>query len=191
LTQEAGRKLGFSTERTMQAAQRLFQGVDVGNGEMEGLITYHRTDSTTLSDKALQESARVIREMFGAEYYDCPRRYQTRVKNAQEAHEAIRPTDFRLAPSQLERGARRGRPQDLRTDLEADDGVPDGGRARAPYDDRNVGARHGRRCRGVDGERQGHRICRLPPRVCRRKRRSGCRTRRSGNDSCRSARSAI
>ncbi len=103
LTQEAGRKLGFSTERTMQAAQRLFQGVDVGNDEMEGLITYHRTDSTTLSDKAIQESARVIREMFGAEYYDAPRRYQTRVKNAQEAHEAIRPTDFRLAPSQLER----------------------------------------------------------------------------------------
>jgi DNA topoisomerase I len=102
LTQEASRKLGFSTERTMQAAQRLFQGVDIGNGEMEGLITYHRTDSTTLSDKALQESSRVIREMFGGEYYDAPRRYQTRVKNAQEAHEAIRPTDFRLAPSQLE-----------------------------------------------------------------------------------------
>jgi DNA topoisomerase-1 len=102
LTQEAGRKLGFSTERTMQAAQRLFQGVDIGNGEMEGLITYHRTDSTTLSDKALQESTRVIREMFGAEYHDGPRRYQTKVKNAQEAHEAIRPTDFRLAPSRLE-----------------------------------------------------------------------------------------
>jgi len=103
LTQEASRKLGFSTERTMKVAQRLFQGVETGNGEMEGLITYHRTDSTTLSDKALQESARVIREMFGAEYYDSPRRYQTRVKNAQEAHEAIRPTDFRLAPSRLER----------------------------------------------------------------------------------------
>src|SRR6188472_3256814 len=103
LTQEASRKLGFSTERTMQVAQRLFQGVDTGDGQMEGLITYHRTDSTTLSDKALNESARVIREMFGGEYYDGPRRYQTRVKNAQEAHEAIRPTDFRLAPSQLER----------------------------------------------------------------------------------------
>ncbi|MGE0394572.1 MAG: type I DNA topoisomerase [Vicinamibacterales bacterium] len=103
LTQEASRKLGFSTERTMQGAQRLFQGVDVGNGQMEGLITYHRTDSTTLSDKALHESARVIAEMFGAEYYSGPRRYQTKVKNAQEAHEAIRPTDFRLAPSQLER----------------------------------------------------------------------------------------
>ena len=61
----------------MQIAQRLFQGVDIGDGEMEGLITYHRTDSTTLSDKALGESARVIREMFGAEYYDGPRRYQT------------------------------------------------------------------------------------------------------------------
>jgi DNA topoisomerase-1 len=102
LTQEASRKLGFSTDRTMQVAQRLFQGVEVGQGEMEGLITYHRTDSTTLSDKALNESARVIREMFGAEYHDSPRRYQTRVKNAQEAHEAIRPTDFRLAPSRLE-----------------------------------------------------------------------------------------
>ena len=103
LTQEASRKLGFSTERTMQAAQRLFQGVETGNGQMEGLITYHRTDSTTLSDKALNESARVIGEMFGREYYDGQRRYQTRVKNAQEAHEAIRPSDFRLAPSQLER----------------------------------------------------------------------------------------
>jgi DNA topoisomerase-1 len=102
LTQEASRKLGFSTERTMQIAQRLFQGVEVGDGTIEGLITYHRTDSTTLSDKAIGESARVIREMFGAEYYDGPRRYQTKVKNAQEAHEAIRPTDFRLAPSRLE-----------------------------------------------------------------------------------------
>jgi DNA topoisomerase-1 len=101
LTQEASRKLGFSTERTMQVAQRLFQGVDVGKGQ-EGLITYHRTDSTTLSEKALTESSKVIGEMFGAEYYDGPRRYQTRVKNAQEAHEAIRPTDFRLPPSQLE-----------------------------------------------------------------------------------------
>ena len=102
LTQEASRKLGFSTERTMQAAQRLFQGVDVGEGQMEGLITYHRTDSTTLSDKAINESARVIRELFGDEYYSGARRYQTKVKNAQEAHEAIRPTDFRLAPSELQ-----------------------------------------------------------------------------------------
>jgi DNA topoisomerase-1 len=101
LTQEASRKLGFSTERTMQIAQRLFQGIEIGGGDIEGLITYHRTDSTTLSDKALGEAARVIREMFGEEYYTGPRRYQTRVKNAQEAHEAIRPTDFRQAPQQL------------------------------------------------------------------------------------------
>ena len=103
LQQEANRKLGFSSERTMQIAQRLFQGVEVGDGEMEGLISYHRTDSTTLSDKALRESARVIREMFGAEYHVGPRQYQTRVRNAQEAHEAIRPTDFRLTPQELER----------------------------------------------------------------------------------------
>ncbi|MEW5983171.1 MAG: type I DNA topoisomerase, partial [Acidobacteriota bacterium] len=101
LTQEASRKLGFSTERTMQIAQRLFQGMEIGDGEIEGLITYHRTDSTTLSEKALGEAARVIRQMFGPEYFTGPRRYQTRVKNAQEAHEAIRPTDFRLSPQRL------------------------------------------------------------------------------------------
>ncbi len=101
LTQEASRKLGFSTERTMQIAQRLFQGMEIGGGEIEGLITYHRTDSTTLGDKALHEAARVIKELFGEEYYTGPRRYQTRVKNAQEAHEAIRPTDFRQAPQRL------------------------------------------------------------------------------------------
>ncbi len=101
LQQEANRKLGFSSERTMQIAQRLFQGVEIGGGVMEGLISYHRTDSTTLSDKALRESARVIRELFGADYHTGPRQYQTRVRNAQEAHEAIRPTDFRLAPQQL------------------------------------------------------------------------------------------
>ena len=93
LTQEASRKLGFSTQRTMQSAQRLFQ---------EGHISYHRTDSTTLSDEALAESARAIRELFGADYYSAPRRYTTKVKNAQEAHEAIRPTNFSSAAASLE-----------------------------------------------------------------------------------------
>jgi DNA topoisomerase-1 len=93
LTQEASRKLGFSTERTMQAAQRLFQ---------EGHISYHRTDSTTLSEKALAESADAIRELFGDGYYDGPRRYATKVKNAQEAHEAIRPSNFQSTPTSLE-----------------------------------------------------------------------------------------
>src|SRR5712664_159232 len=90
LTQEASRKLGFSTERTMQAAQRLFQ---------DGHISYHRTDSTTLSEKALGESAAAIRGMFGDEYYSGPRRYATKVKNAQEAHEAIRPSNFLATPT--------------------------------------------------------------------------------------------
>jgi DNA topoisomerase-1 len=92
LTQEASRKLGFSTERTMRSAQRLFQ---------DGHISYHRTDSTTLSEKALSESAAAIRSMFGGEYYDGPRRYATKVKNAQEAHEAIRPSNFSATPATI------------------------------------------------------------------------------------------
>jgi DNA topoisomerase-1 len=102
LQQEANRKLGFSSERTMQIAQRLFQGVDVGGGDLEGLISYHRTDSTTLSDKALAEAGQAVRSMYGAEFYKGPRQYQTRVRNAQEAHEAIRPTEFRRTPQALE-----------------------------------------------------------------------------------------
>jgi DNA topoisomerase I len=102
LQQEANRKLGFSSERTMQIAQRLFQGVDVGGGDLEGLISYHRTDSTTLSDKALAEAGRAVRDMYGADYYKGPRQYQTKVRNAQEAHEAIRPTEFRRTPQALE-----------------------------------------------------------------------------------------
>ncbi|MCC7417459.1 MAG: type I DNA topoisomerase [Acidobacteria bacterium] len=94
LTQEASRKLGFSTQRTMQAAQRLFQ---------EGRISYHRTDSTTLGEEALASSGRAIRSLFGDAYYAGPRRYTTRVKNAQEAHEAIRPTDFASPPAALDR----------------------------------------------------------------------------------------
>jgi DNA topoisomerase-1 len=101
LTQEASRKLGFSTGRTMRLAQRLKDGVELADGTIEGIITYHRTDSTTLSEKALQESGRTIREMFGDEYYRGPRRYQTQVRNAQEAHEAIRPTDFNVTPQSL------------------------------------------------------------------------------------------
>ena len=89
LQQEANRKHGLSADRTMSAAQKLFDS---------GVISYHRTDSTTLSEKALQESGRTIREMYGDAYYGGARRYQTKVKNAQEAHEAIRPTDFSLAP---------------------------------------------------------------------------------------------
>ena len=92
LQQEANRKLGFSADRTMNAAQRLFQ---------EGLISYHRTDSTTLSDRSLTEAGAAIRSLYGAEFHDGSRRYRTKVKNAQEAHEAIRPTDFGRTPDQF------------------------------------------------------------------------------------------
>ena len=103
LQQEANRKLGFSAERTMQVAQRLFQGMDLGGGDLEGLISYHRTDSTTLSEKALKEAGTVVREMYGNDFHRGPRQYQTKVRNAQEAHEAIRPTEFRRTPASLER----------------------------------------------------------------------------------------
>jgi DNA topoisomerase-1 len=103
LQQEANRKFGFAAERTMQVAQRLFQGVDIGGGDLEGLISYHRTDSTTLSDKALREAGQAVTEMYGADYYKGARQYQTKVRNAQEAHEAIRPTEFRRTPQTLER----------------------------------------------------------------------------------------
>jgi len=92
LQQEANRKLGFSADRTMSAAQRLFQ---------DGVISYHRTDSTTLSDRALRESAQAIKDMYGDAFYGGARQYQTKVKNAQEAHEAIRPTDFGQRPQSL------------------------------------------------------------------------------------------
>ncbi len=92
LQQEANRKLGFSADRTMRAAQRLHD---------EGVISYHRTDSTTLSEKALREAARAIEGLYGAPFYGGPRQYQTKVKNAQEAHEAIRPTDFEQTPQAL------------------------------------------------------------------------------------------
>lgn len=83
LQQEAGRKLRFSSRRAMQAAQRLYEG---------GYITYMRTDSTTLSEQALNAARQQARELYGAEYVpDAPRRYEKKVKNAQEAHEAIRP----------------------------------------------------------------------------------------------------
>ena len=102
LQQEANRKLGFSSERTMQIAQRLFQGMDLGGGDLEGLISYHRTDSTTLSTKALAEAAEAVKQLYGGDFHQ-QRQYQTKVRNAQEAHEAIRPTHFHRTPQSLER----------------------------------------------------------------------------------------
>ena len=93
LQQEANRKLGLSADRTMSAAQKLFDS---------GVITYHRTDATTLSQKALKDAGSTIQAMYGQEYYAGPRLYQKKVKNAQEAHEAIRPTNFDLVPGKTE-----------------------------------------------------------------------------------------
>ena len=140
LTQEASRKLGVLDRADDAGGAAAVPGRGHGNGEMEGLITYHRTDSTTLSaTRRCTESARAIREMFGDEYYDGPRRYATKVKNAQEAHEAIRPTNFRLAPPQLEGVLDPRRPAALRADLEAHDGVADGRRAGPAHGDRDLG----------------------------------------------------
>ena len=103
LQQEAARKLGFSAEKTMRIAQRLFEGVDL-DGETVGLITYMRTDSVQLSSEALAATRRLIGERFGEAYLpDRPRRYRTKAKNAQEAHEAIRPTDLARTPEEVAR----------------------------------------------------------------------------------------
>jgi len=101
LQQEASRKLGFTTKRTMMVAQQLYEGIDIG-GETQGLITYMRTDSVNLSNEAITEIRQLIAEHYGqAALPKEPRLYKTKAKNAQEAHEAIRPTSARLLPSQL------------------------------------------------------------------------------------------
>ena len=103
LQQEASRKLGFSAQRTMTVAQRLYEGIDIGEGSV-GLISYMRTDSVTLADEALTEIRSVITDRFGADNLpEEPRRYTTKAKNAQEAHEAIRPTSAARHPEELRR----------------------------------------------------------------------------------------
>ncbi|MEO0578835.1 MAG: type I DNA topoisomerase, partial [Pseudomonadota bacterium] len=102
LQQEAARKLGFNTQRTMRAAQRLYEGVELGNEGNVGLITYMRTDSVTLSTLAIDELRSVIAERYGDKNVpDTPRAYKTKAKNAQEAHEAIRPTSAERTPDSL------------------------------------------------------------------------------------------
>ncbi len=101
LQQAASSLLNFSPRKTMQVAQRLYEGMDLGGGEREGLITYMRTDSLTLSNRALEEAAMLIRARFGPKYYEKPRHYATKAKNAQEAHEAIRPTRLSYGPDGL------------------------------------------------------------------------------------------
>jgi DNA topoisomerase-1 len=101
LQQEAARKLGFGAQRTMRTAQRLYEGIDIGAGQV-GLITYMRTDSVSLSNDALDEIREFIADKFGAENLpETSREYKTKSKNAQEAHEAIRPTSARNEPFKI------------------------------------------------------------------------------------------
>ncbi|QLH72155.1 type I DNA topoisomerase [Rhodopseudomonas palustris] len=103
LQQEASRKLGFAPAHTMRVAQRLYEGVDIG-GETVGLITYMRTDGVQIDSSAITQARKVIAEDFGNAYVpESPRQYTAKAKNAQEAHEAIRPTDLSRRPSDVSR----------------------------------------------------------------------------------------
>ena len=101
LQQEAARKLGFTAQRTMRVAQQLYEGIDVGEGAV-GLISYMRTDSVSLAEEAIEEIRYFIAEHFGKENVpDSPPEYRTKAKNAQEAHEAIRPTSVLRRPEEI------------------------------------------------------------------------------------------
>ena len=101
LQQEASRKLYMSVTKTMKTAQSLYEGVSIG-GETQGLITYMRTDGTNLSNEAIHATRSMVESKFGKDYLpSAPRVYKTKVQNAQEAHEAIRPTDIKLTPEKL------------------------------------------------------------------------------------------
>src|SRR6187399_3338332 len=101
LQQEASRKLGFAPAHTMRIAQRLYEGIDIG-GETTGLITYMRTDGVQIDPSAITQARQVIGEDYGNAYVpEAPRQYQTKAKNAQEAHEAIRPTDLSRRPAEM------------------------------------------------------------------------------------------
>jgi DNA topoisomerase-1 len=99
LQQEASRRLGFTTKKTMQVAQQLYEGIDLGNGEPSGLITYMRTDSVNLSVTAVTDARKYIQNKFGGAYLPAKvPSYKTRAASAQEAHEAIRPTSVVAEP---------------------------------------------------------------------------------------------
>ncbi len=103
LQQEASRKLGFAAKRTMQIAQQLYEGVDIG-GDTVGLITYMRTDGIQMASEGIADARQTIGERYGARYLPAqPRVYTSKAKNAQEAHEAIRPTSFARTPDDVSR----------------------------------------------------------------------------------------
>ena len=151
LQQEAARKLGFSAQKTMRVAQQLYEGVDIGEGAV-GLITYMRTDSLNLAQEAIGQIREVIVTLYGQEgLAEEPRIYRTKSKNAQEAHEAIRPTDAEH-PAGGHREEDRTRPVPaVLPHLEAHRRLPDGAR----------GVRHrGGRPAGGRGRPAAHRAAR-------------------------------
>ena len=102
LQQEAARKLSFSAQKTMRVAQQLYEGIDIGEGQV-GLITYMRTDSLNLGQEAIGQVREVIKQLYGdAGLSEEPRIFKTKSKNAQEAHEAIRPTAASVLPNDIE-----------------------------------------------------------------------------------------
>ncbi len=104
LQQEAARKLGFTAQRTMQIAQQLYEGIDIGEEDTTGLITYMRTDSVTLAKEAVDEIRELIATRYGKENVpEQPRTFKTKSKNAQEAHEAIRPTSAMHIPDDIKK----------------------------------------------------------------------------------------
>lgn len=102
LQQEAARKLGFTAQRTMRTAQQLYEGIDLGDGNVNGLITYMRTDSVTLSKEAVADIRQLIETRYGKDQVPAtPPVYKSKAKNAQEAHEAIRPTSASRLPDSV------------------------------------------------------------------------------------------
>lgn len=100
LQQEASRKFGYGVKQTMMIAQKLYEWIELGNGERQGLITYMRTDSVNLSDEARKKAGEMILKNYGQQYHS-PRNYKTKSAGAQEAHEAIRPVDFNRTPESV------------------------------------------------------------------------------------------
>mgnify|MGYP003693569515 CR=1 FL=1 len=126
MQQEASRKLGFAPAVAMRLAQRLYEGVEI-DGETTGLITYMRTDGIDLAPEAIADIRVMLGRNYGKEYVPAsPREYHNKSKNAQEAHEAVRPTE-RQPHARRSRQIRRSRPgAALRIDLEPRDREPDG-----------------------------------------------------------------
>ena len=163
LQQEAWRKLRFSARKTMTVAQQLYEGLPLGDDGNMGLITYMRTDSPQVAESAVRDTRAYIHSHFGEDYLPkTPRRYATKSKSAQEAHEAIRPTDVAREPDSLKAHLARDHLRPLRVDLEANGGEPDERHASGCDSGRRLRARALRRSPCVPGRGRGYHVPRFP-----------------------------